>query len=333
MAITGRGTEQDPFIVHNYSEFISLSGHEPITGTEAVYIKFFDTPNQVIDCNDYGSEFTWDAFTGNARLYGKCTYYIDLNGCTIKNFLIKAGTTMFSGEDQQTWNGSHTWIKISNGSFRNVFMGSATSKFIGMLVTLQDVSVSINIAGTTSTPFEGGNGNGSTIDNSALYIVTSTLATQIMNYLTVSDTDIELHVGNQNNKAMFPNSTFTDCRFTGKVSGIGQTFEYNTDTCVLDWCGMNSKTLNFTNCVVDLDLTDGRIAGYNFGGSKYDVFLGYNGANFNTNVVCNSHRPIDEGHESYYGRETAWNFMSHENIRNGTYLNNAGFTVVEVAGG
>lgn len=328
MAVTGSGTQADPYIVHSYDEFISLSRVHENSGN--VYIKFFDNPNQVIDCNDYGSEFSWGAFTApTASSGGNFNYYIDLNGCTIKNFLIASGVTMFAGVHTTTGNYNRKII-ISNGFIRNVFLGSATSKFCGNYVEFHDVSISLNFAGATETPFNGG--GALSFDNCAMYLVGSTLQAPIITTATLTDTDIELHVGNQNNKAMFPDSTFTDCRLTGKVSGVGQTFEYNTDTCVLDWCGMNSKTLNFTNCVVDLDLTDGRIAGYNFGGSKYDVFLTYNGANVNTNVICNSHRPIDEGHEQYYGRETSWNFMSHENIRNGTYLNDQGFTVVEVVG-
>ena len=327
MAITGTGTEQDPFIVHDYSEFISLSGHEPISDTEAVYIKFFDTPNHTIDCNGYGSEFTWDAFTGNARLYGNCTYYIDLNGCTIKNFLIKAGATMFSGEDQHVWNGSYTWIKISNGSFKNVFMGSATSKFIGQLVTLQDISVSINIAGTTAIPFDGGS-NGSTIDNSAFYIVASTLSTNLMYKVTVSDTDIELHVSNQNSQSMFPNCSFTDCRFQGEIGGLAiKTGNYPTYHFVVLGINTNGSQSNdtvLTNCVVDIDISDMTL---NWSGAVVCFYAPSNGATLNTNVFCYSHYP------ETYNHPADWNYMSHENIRNGTYLNNAGFTVVEVAGG
>lgn len=326
MAVTGSGTQADPYIVHNYSEFISLSN---TIGTTA-YIQFFENenPNQVIDCNNYGSEFKWGAFKPLwANDNGKI--YINLNGCTIKNLIIADGQKMFSGVYAGN-SRTEMDLYISNGSIRNVFMGSPTSKFCGDYVELHDVSISINTSGSTVVPFDGT--DHLIIDNCAIYLVASTLNTSLIKGAQITDTDIELHVSNQNNKTMFPSSTFTDCRITGKVSGVGQTFEYNTDTCVLDWCGMNSKTLNFTNCVVDLDLTDGRIAGYNFGGSKYDVFLTYNGTNVNTNVICNSHRPIDEGHEQYYGRETSWNFMSHENIRNGTYLNNAGFTVVEVVG-
>jgi len=316
--------------VHSYEEFISLSGHEPITGTKAVYIQFFDTPNRTIDCNDYGSEFKWGEFTGNARLYGNCTYYIDLNGCTIKNFLIEDGKTMFFGEDQHEWNGSYTRIEISNGAIRNVFMGSATSKVCGDYVEFHDVSLSVNASGSTVVPFDG-NGH-IIIDNTALYLVASTLNTSLMKGARITDTDIELHIANQNEKNIF-DATLTDCRIQGKISGKGMPTGLNADTCVLDHCGLNSKSLNYTNCVIDLDLTDSRIINYGFGGSRYDVFINYNGYDFNTNVICNSHHPNDTGHESFYGYQSDWNFISHTLMRNGAYLNSKGFTVVEVVEG
>lgn len=328
MAVTGTGTQADPFVVHSYSEFISLSGHEGVADS-SVHIKWFDEPNQVLDCNDYGSEFKWGAFTTNIN-YGSVTYYINLNGCTIKNFLIADSVTMFAGA-YSAMTGAVCKIVISNGSLRNIFLGSATSKICGDYVEFHDVSMSTNTAGSTVIPF---NGNGNLIiDNSALYLVGSTLNTSLMKGATISDTDIELHITDQNQQNMFRNCSFTDCRFQGKIGGKGMGTGYNVDTCVLDHCGLDGKSLNYTNCVIDLDLTDSRIIGYGYSVSRYDVFLNYNGYNFNTNVICNSHHPNDTGYESAYGYQSDWNFMSHTLMRNGAYLNAQGFTVVEVVEG
>lgn len=326
MAITGTGTEQDPYIVHDYSEFISLSGSGHNSGVHdyKVYIQFFENnhPNQVIDCNNYGSEFKWGAFTDNSEYYGTATIYINLNGCTIKNFLIADGIAMFEGHHWSA-SGAVGTIVISNGSFRNVFMGSATSKFMGQLVTLQNISVSINIAGTTAVAFDG-NANGSTIDNSALYIVASTLAANIMRQTTVSDTDIELHVGNQNEKVMFPSCQFTDCRMQGKISGEIAKMNGGWQSAVLGTIRTyyGDALTVWTNCVIDLNLTD--MTDYT---THVFQVISKDEGNLNTNVICNSHMPAEKN------IPTDWNYMSHENIRNGTYLNNAGFTVVEVAGG
>jgi len=125
MAITGTGTQQDPFVVHSYNEFISLSKHS-VLENEAVYIKWFDEPNQVLDCNIYGTSFKWGEFGTKAPVTeGNVTFYIDLNGCTIKNFLIEDGKYMFKSEGAS--NGFTCKIIVSNGSLRNVFLGSATS--------------------------------------------------------------------------------------------------------------------------------------------------------------------------------------------------------------
>ena len=335
MAITGQGTQANPFIVHSYSEFMSKSNCGPsenISNTYHTFIKFFDEPNQVIDCNDYGSEFTWGNFEINTNT-GTHTVHIDLNGCTIKNFIIGNDKSMFNNK-YFAINGNSANFEVKNGKFKNVFLGNSGSKVStytdGGTGKFQDVSFSINASKSGSAVFKG-----STLDNCFVYISTGTALPSggLLQNCSVTDTDFKIYIANQNNKAIFPDTTFTDCRFTGKVGGVGQTFEYNADTCVLDWCGMNGKTLNFTNCVVDLDLTDGRIVSYAYGGSKYDVFLAYNGYDFGTNVVCNSHRPVDEGHSQFYGAETAWNFMSHEHMRDADYLNNAGFTVVDVSGG
>ena len=57
MAVTGSGTQADPFIVHSYDEFMSLM--DAVKTNDDTYIQFFENPNQVIDCNVYGSEFKW----------------------------------------------------------------------------------------------------------------------------------------------------------------------------------------------------------------------------------------------------------------------------------
>ena len=71
MAVTGTGTQADPYIVHSYSEFISLSNTMGSTG----YIQFFENenPNQVIDCNAYGADFKWHSFVpGWPGANGQC---------------------------------------------------------------------------------------------------------------------------------------------------------------------------------------------------------------------------------------------------------------------
>lgn len=324
MAVTGTGTQADPFVVHSYSEFASLSGHAPVAA-ESVYIKWFDEPNQVLDCNDYGSEFKWGAFTDNAGNYGTVTFYIDLNGCTIKNFLIADGVTMFEGH-YISINGNLGKIVISNGSLRNVFMGSAASKVCGNYVEFHDVSLSVNASGSTVVPFDG-NGN-LIIDNVALYLVGSTLNTSIMTGARITDTDIELHVGDQNQQNMFPNCSFTDCRFQGKIGGkairAGNYPSFYFTVFGLNTNGVQTNDTVLNNCVVDVDISDMTL---DWSGALVYFYVPSNGATLNTNIFCNSHCPGGYSHPS------DWNYISHTLMRNGAYLNSKGFTVVEVVEG
>jgi hypothetical protein len=328
MAVTGSGTQADPFVVHSYDEFISLSGHEPISGTGAVYIKWFDTPRQVLDCNSYGTEFKWGAFTDNASIAGTCTYYIDLNGATIKNFLIADGETMFQGHYYSV-NGNKGTIVISNGYIRNVFMGSSTSKILAEYVETNGVSISANVAGTTVIPIGTTNQNAPNLkmDNSALYLVASTLNNHLMRQVDGTDTDIEIHVPNQNDINMFPYCSFKDCRMQGKVSG--EVIQIDGALCPLgaiDSYNLSDLT-NWVNCVIDVDFTDSYKNGAP-SGSQYDV-IHYYAAGLNTNVICKSHLPTDKG----YVFPSNWNYLTHEEMRNGATLNAAGFTVVEVVDG
>ena len=326
MSVTGIGTVDNPFVVHSYDEFISLSGHAPISGTGAVYIKWFDNPRQVLDCNSYGTEFKWGAFTDNAGLTGTCTYYIDLNGATIKNFLIADGETMFQGHYYSV-NGNKGTIVISNGYIRNVFMGSATCKIIGEYVELHDVSISANISGLSSIPFDGVDIGHSSMDNCALYIVSSRLYADVINRIDMTDTDMEFHISDQNGYAIFTSyngnpMTIKDCRVQGKISGIGYTNQYLSVTTVLG--AINSYNqyaegiARFVNSVIDVDISESQSG---------SILSANNDSDYGTNVICKSHFP------SGMTPPPVWNFMTHEQIRNGSYLNSAGFTVVEIVDG
>ena len=335
MAITGTGTQNDPFVVHGYDEFISLSEHAAVENS-SVYIKFFDEPNQTINCNSYGSEFKWGQFKANRDV----TVYIDLNGCTIKNVLIDANKAMFyavGGNDTYPhWHAAV--IKISNGSFLNVFVSDASSRIAQGQVEFSNVAISTNTSSATTIPIQGvASDKPCKIDNCALYWQHATLSTALMKFCTVTDTDFELHIDDQNNNPMFSDCSYTDCRFQGKISGRAYRNSINEDAVVLGYnIGGNSQShrVILTNCVADLDLTDS-YGTPNYYGRNYYIYNTYNDASLNTNVFCNSHYP-SAGTTYQYNYSTAWNYMPHEgndgkNIRNGAYLNSKGFVVVQVS--
>lgn len=338
MAVTGSGTQADPYIVTNYEDFTSLSNHE-YPSDRHMYIQF-NVPGSVIDCNTYGSEFKWDTFVAGTPEGSRDTlqYYVDinLNGTTIKNFIIKEDVPMFRAKrkgDMYGWANAH--IIVKNGSFRNVFMGSATSKIAvaendGPTIEFSNISFSTNTTGLTVPVFDGGNGKRISFDNCALYLVQATLTTGIMSQCASTDTDFELHINNQNSQVMFPDCSFTDCRLQGKIGGRCVRAGVNNDSFVFDQCGLNGKALDFTNCVIDLDLTDS-LGIDDTSYIRYGALLDYNGYSINTNVICNSHYP-SVGGERQYRYPSSWNYMTHEQIRDATYLNSKGFVVVDVSG-
>lgn len=338
MAVTGSGTQADPYIVANYEDFISLSNHE-YPSDKHMYIQF-SVPGSVIDCNTYGSEFKWDTFVAAAPTGTSDTtqYYVDinLNGTTIKNFIIKEDVPMFKANRRgATYSWANAHITIHDGSIRNVFMGSATSKIAlcendGPTIAFSNISFSTNTTGLTVPVFDGGNGKRISFDNCALYLVQATLATGIMRKCVSTDTDFELHINNQNSQVIFPDSSFTDCRFQGKIGGHCVASGVNKESYVFDQCGLNDKALDFTNCVIDLDLTDS-LGIDDSSYIRYGVFLDYNGHSINTNVICNSHYP-SVGGERQYSYPSSWNYMTHEQIRDATYLNSKGFVVVDISG-
>lgn len=329
MAITGSGTQADPFIVHNYTEFISLSDHASADSGK-IYIQFFDVPQQTINCNSYGSEFKWGRFVARQDV----EVIIDLNGATIKNLIVDSDIAMFyavGGNDSYPhWHPAK--ITVKNGAIRNVFMGSGTSRVAQGEVTFFNVSLSVNSTGNTVEPFIGISGHNMYFDNCSLYLVQATIASSIIRYAIVTDTDFKLYINNINDRVMFTNDQFTGCRFQGKIKGrLRRDGGYQQYYFVLfgyNLNGSSSEDIVMTNCVVDIDLSE---ATGSWQGATIYIYRCDNGASLNTNVFCNSH-PIP-----YYSYPSSWNYMDHEgveSIRNGSYLNEEGFVcAIVVAGG
>lgn len=128
MAITGSGTQQDPYIVHDYTELKTACNNNN------VYIELANDVN----CNDYGEDFEWQTVTlgGGSNL--------DLKTHTIKNFKVKDNNYVFH---------ANNWSKIHNGKILNAYLARSYGFSASWNSTesrwayLENLSISINTGG------------------------------------------------------------------------------------------------------------------------------------------------------------------------------------------
>lgn len=308
MAVTGTGTQADPFIVHSYTEFVSLSNHGGVEDN-TFYVKFFDEPNQTLNCNRYGSDFTW----GNFHVPAGTVADIDLNGATIKNLRIADNTAMFTSGYWSSQYGYSNWgvIHLHNGKFLNVFAGVGTSRLEGGgKIQLENVSISANANGTTLPFFDCTTWDSSSIKNSAVYVEAAKLNANVYDgSLTIKDSDVKNVIGNLNSKWMFADRvSLNGCRIRGKAAGSAPV-------------AVNQSRLfegnKMTNCVVDFDMSE-----------ITDVPSDRMFLNFDTNtqvtVISTEYWPAG------LTPPNSWQYCSHNDIRDADYLNNNGFIVVDV---
>lgn len=121
MAITGTGTQADPYIVHSYTELKTACNNNGV---------FVELAND-IDCNSYGEDFEWDRVN-----VGTGTDF-NLKGHTIKNFKVKENTYGFRLYDDTL---------VHNGKILNVYL-SGSSGFAtrgSNYGTFENISISIN---------------------------------------------------------------------------------------------------------------------------------------------------------------------------------------------
>lgn len=329
MAITGDGSEQTPWVVHDYDELISLSGQSPY---ETTYIKLANN----INCNTYGTEFKWGSFHVNER----CTTVIDFDGHTIKNVLVKDNASMFTfgHNSSQYGDSSFGGIKLKNGNLLNVFFASPTSRMFHYgRILLENMSISVNSSGLTVPPFDGVynsyfGGHESYIDNSAIYVETAKLNSPMFyGKIEFSDSDIMIKVGDQNTQEIFTNNevTFDNCRLRGKIAGRGL-FMSNPyyENVVLD----NA----FENSVIELDVTEVDENGDIYGNWHLICTGKFNEAS-QTTVIGTEDENGDSIFPDHsvvtYVDPTSWQYCSYSEIRDADYLNSHGFIVTHVIGG
>lgn len=212
MAITGSGTEQDPFIVHSYDEIRTAANLS--SGSNYTYIKLGNN----INCNDYGDYFEWETITLGTSGVNVCI--LDLDNHYIKNVKVKEDNSMFS---LIGFSGNNAEIK--NGKLLNIFLQDANYAVLGTAGTrLFKVATSLDATGIKIRPFQQ-----CKIEECSVYIQSSKLLTGLFyrNYTTAMliNSDLQLVIDNLNGQRIFEtsdgniNTYFSGCRITGKAKG------------------------------------------------------------------------------------------------------------------
>ena len=206
MAITGTGTQADPWIVHNYDEIKDVLVNKISNKT---YAKLAND----IDCNEYGDTWEWETITLGANW----VFEFDLGGHTIKNIMIKSGNSLFYGKS--------TVNVIRNGKILNVFNNDGESVIAGNGLTLKNISISVNGTGLTSYGF-----NNVFFENCAVYYKSSKLQANIIYFtgaysdvIGAKNSDFYFDVNNMGSKSLTNSVNTVDydnCRFRGSVSGV-----------------------------------------------------------------------------------------------------------------
>lgn len=252
MAITGQGTQGDPYIVHSYNEIKEAitRGHNSF-GSALFYMELGND----IDCNDYGTTFEWETIGVNNS--SSVHYNFDLKGHTIKNFKVKSGNSVF-----QHAGGAASVVK--NGKILNVYLGNAIAfctLYSGVYTysSLQNLSISIN-AGTTITEdymFRCG------ISRCAIYIEGSTNKHIFTTYPsiggTITDTDFLFNFTQSHSLDYIESSGrgIERCRFRG-------TLGHNTDDYIFRNYVINS--------VIDV-VTDAHYSAYSGGAQNRSTII------------------------------------------------------------
>ncbi len=123
MAYTGTGTQDDPYVVDSWDDYITLA-QSYIDGTyrysNTPYIKFADVDNKIIDLNDIKPE--------GYRTQLPCRANIDFNGWTIRNLRMISVARVFNTTFASASSGWNT-IGIKNAKFENCYIESSSENF------------------------------------------------------------------------------------------------------------------------------------------------------------------------------------------------------------
>lgn len=317
MAITGDGTEQNPWLVHSYNELKTVTTENSYCSQ---YGHSYISLDADIDCNDYGADFEWETIVLGHDSRG---FTFDLNEHTIKNIAVKQNNSIINASIKGS-NVYGAWYSefTGNGEILNVFTKPSNSEYLirgyNASHVVSNLSMSVNLGNNSKGVFRDTalNGIACYIESSSFTDTTDT-NTLILSFSSggdttseyrIKDSDFDIHVNNlqtalysaynQSNRLVA-----IDSRFRGKLASSS---EVNLEFIS---CGYIS------NSVIDVD------------------FLEYRATNAKiSRYTCNGVINGDKVPSSGFSISGLTSCTSSE-IINGEALRGKNFTVVNVVGG
>lgn len=307
MAITGTGTEQDPFIVHSYDEIVEAINSHLGSGTTPYYSRLANDMN----CNDYGEDWEWETIELGSNTSGRAHCdVLDLNGHTIKNAYIANNNYLFKG------NGAYSG-EVKNGKILNIFGNSPNGVF--STVNVANVSMSMELGHLNGSAIHLGS-----VHDCAIYAIILDMNTQSFIYYgtntAVKNVDIYLEAyrtsASSTSMVIKPSGTFTcdSVRIIGKATPASS--ESPTDFRIC--------SNRVYNSVIDFDFS---AFVYPEGTTGTVNIIG--GAGDNTTVI-NTEKINVSGHPRYNIPAGYLQATSTEQMKKGADLRSLGFLVVNV---
>lgn len=290
MAITGTGTKDDPYIVHNYEEIKDVFQNR-MNGNICAKLA------NDIDCNDYGSMWEWETITVKMNWNSD----FDLDGHIIKNIMIKNGNALFHGQNAGNI--------IRNGKILNVFNNNAEAITKGDGLTLKDISISVNGTGLTGVAF-----HSTVFEKCAIYFKSNKLNNSVFycrTYPYCKNSDFYFDINDKNSQDIFTHykaegasQLLDNCRVRGYIGGESVQYYLLSGSC--------------NNSVIEVDTTN-MSWGSGFGSAYHTPCNASSTGIINTEISPN----LNGGTSGLTACTTA-------QMRDPDYLNSIGFTVAKV---
>lgn len=317
MAITGTGTQEDPYLVHSYSELKTVTTDNSYCPQYSHRCIALDAD---INCNDYGAEFEWETIALGHDSRG---FTLDLNEHTIKNIAVKPNNSVFDA----SYAGSNVYGEwyaefIGNGKLLNVFSAENSTGYLikgrGISNTISKLSISCVLGDNSRGVFR------DTLLNAIACYVESNIFTStadvnalILSFSQANDTgstsdpriqnsDFEIHVSN------LKVALYNAYNLRQQLAILGGRIRGKASTDNVNIYFINNGYIQ--NCVVNLDTTE--FVSANSSISRYNSSTGV----INTDI------------KSAGVAINGMTAVTSAEIINGDALRAKGFTVVNVSG-